>query len=155
MKTSCQKCPERATLHITEIVDDGYVEIHLCHKCAKEYLTEGEAPAESASADAAADPKAALQCAACQITFGDFRATGRLGCPHDYEAFRAELMPLLENIHEGARHIGKSPRRAPGNAQVQSKLIRLRQELQQAIAVEDYERATQVRDAIKTLETGR
>ena len=38
-------------------------------------------------------------CPVCQITFLEFRNSGRLGCPYDYEVFRDELMPLLENIH--------------------------------------------------------
>ena len=50
-------------------------------------------------------------CPVCQITFLEFRNSGRLGCPYDYEVFRDELMPLLENIHDETRHSGKVPRR--------------------------------------------
>ena len=52
-------------------------------------------------------------CPVCQITFLEFRNSGRLGCPYDYEVFRDELMPLLENIHDETRHSGKVPKRAP------------------------------------------
>ena len=52
-------------------------------------------------------------CPVCQITFLEFRNSGRLGCPYDYEVFRDELMPLLENIHGETRHSGKVPRAGP------------------------------------------
>ena len=63
------------------------------------------------------------ECEVCGIKFVDFRNTGRLGCPHDYQEFRDELMPLLENIHGETRHCGKTPRRLPQNKQTQAELI--------------------------------
>ena len=91
-------------------------------------------------------------CPNCQISFLEFRNSGRLGCPHDYEVFRDELMPLLENIHDEVRHSGKVPKRAPRNSQQQSELIQLRNELKRAVAAEDYESAAKVRDKIKAIE---
>ena len=32
-----------------------------------------------------------------------------LGCPRCYEAFRGELMPLLQRIHEAQAHTGRLP----------------------------------------------
>jgi protein-arginine kinase activator protein McsA len=35
----CQKCQNRATLHITEIIsDDQFEELLLCEQCGNEYL---------------------------------------------------------------------------------------------------------------------
>ncbi|HEV3121504.1 MAG TPA: UvrB/UvrC motif-containing protein, partial [Isosphaeraceae bacterium] len=70
----------------------------------------------------------------------------------DYEAFRDQLMPLLENIHEHTSHAGKVPKRAPRNSERQNTLIQLRNDLKRAIAAEDYETAARVRDQIRTLE---
>ncbi len=91
-------------------------------------------------------------CPICQITFLEFRNSGRLGCPYDYEVFRDELMPLLENIHGETRHSGKVPKRAPRNTQQQTTLIQLRNELKRAVAAEDYESAARLRDKIKAIE---
>ena len=91
-------------------------------------------------------------CPICQITFLEFRNSGRLGCPYDYEVFRDELMPLLENIHGETRHSGKVPKRAPRNTQQQTTLIQLRNELKRAVAAEDYEAAARLRDKIKGIE---
>ena len=86
-------------------------------------------------------PSLNRECHVCGIKFVDFRNTGRLGCPHDYEEFREELMPLLENIHGETRHCGKTPRRLPQSKQTQSELIQLRKQLLQAVNKEAYEEA--------------
>ena len=91
-------------------------------------------------------------CPLCQITWLDFRNTGRLGCPHDYEVFRDDLLPLIENIHDETRHAGKVPRRAPQGTQRQAEMIQLRNELKRAVAAEDYEAAARIRDRIKGLD---
>lgn len=161
MKLKCQHCTsERATLHITEVENDGFQEVHLCYKCAQKYLHESEESSMAQGAPSAAESIASAaesitsnaQCPICKTKFDEFRNTGRLGCPHDYEVFREELRPLLENIHGSTRHIGKLPRRLPADARIQTQIIQLRQELQQAVAVEDYERAASLRDQIESLE---
>jgi protein arginine kinase activator len=153
----CQRCNERATLYITEIEESGVEELNLCYKCAQKYLHDAEeAPVKDLANPAALTAPAAksggLQCPTCKITFEDFRTTGRLGCPNDYEIFRNELRPLLENVHGNLRHIGKVPRRMPADTKVHARRIQLRQELQQAVAVEDYEKAARLRDEIDQLE---
>lgn len=160
MKQTCQRCSEKATLHITEIETDGYREVHLCHKCAHKYLQEtdesssgsGKSIGAAMKALSAEHAESTAVCPVCKLSFADFRASGRLGCPHDYEVFRAELLPLLDNIHDSVRHIGKVPKRLPGDAKQQTHMIQLRQELQQAVAVEDYEKAARLRDQIDDLE---
>jgi|SRR4051794_20862352 protein arginine kinase activator len=156
----CQKCTKAATLHITEIVSEDQVEeLHLCEECAHKYLYE---PQKQQAGVKAAPPGAAeegeepavlnRECEVCGIKFVDFRNTGRLGCPHDYQEFREELLPLLENIHGETRHTGKAPRRLPQSKQTQSELLQLRKQLLQAINKEAYEEAARLRDRIRRLE---
>src|SRR5207245_6688672 len=92
------------------------------------------------------------QCPVCGIKFVEFRNSGRLGCPHDYQEFLEELTPLLENIHGEVKHCGKVPRRQPQNKQAQNELLQLRKQLQQAVTREAYEEAAQLRDRIRQLE---
>ncbi|MFM7148759.1 MAG: UvrB/UvrC motif-containing protein [Gemmataceae bacterium] len=157
----CQKCPNAATLHITEIVAEEQVEeLHLCEACAHKYLAEPETKAKAKVSKPIAGEEAEevtglnRECEVCGIKFVDFRNTGRLGCPHDYEIFREELLQLLENIHGETRHVGKVPRRLPQNKQAQAELMQLRKQLTQAVNREAYEEAAQLRDRIKTLESG-
>src|SRR5438128_7270664 len=114
----CQKCTKAATLHITEVIsEEQFEELHLCEECAHKYLYEPQqkhAGQKTGAASAEEGEEAGLlnrECPNCGIKFIEFRNTGRLGCPHDYQEFREELTPLLENIHGEIKHCGKSPRR--------------------------------------------
>ncbi|MFO0878263.1 MAG: UvrB/UvrC motif-containing protein [Gemmataceae bacterium] len=155
----CQKCPNAATLHITEIVSEDKVdELHLCEVCAHKYLSEPQAKSSSkpapvvASEDVEEVGGSQRECDMCGLKFVDFRNTGRLGCPHDYDVFREELLPLLENIHGETRHVGKLPRRLPQSKQTQAELLQLRKQLHQAVHREAYEEAARLRDRIRQLE---
>jgi protein arginine kinase activator len=154
----CMKCPNPATLHITEVMGPGkFEELHFCENCAQKYMHEP--PADSGKktesvTEADEGMFGAAECPQCGIKFVDFRNSGRLGCPHDYEVFREDLVPLLENIHGDPRHCGKSPRRLPQTKQLENALLKLRTDLKSAVHREDYEAAAQIRDQIKTLEEG-
>ena len=168
MKSSanCDRCAKPATFHITDIERGKPKEFHFCDEHARQHLAPaadgGSKPEMTALAEkfsqsgldivrAEAAPEKQV-CPICQMSFQEFRNTGRLGCPHDYQVFRDELLPLLENIHEETRHSGKTPRRAPRDPVRQTELIQLRNELKRAIAAEDYEMAARVRDQIKGIE---
>ena len=158
----CQRCPKQATLHITDIPEKGrYEEAHLCEDCAKKYLVEppkaGDGNAASATELAGAEAAESLDgpaCEACGITYLEFRNQLRFGCPHDYDTFKAELLPLLDSIHGDVRHVGKTPRRLPRTPGTQVELTGLRRNLQQLVAAENYEEAARIRDRIRELENG-
>ena len=156
----CQRCPKQATLHITEVLgEERFEEVHLCEDCAKKYLYEPqiskkEAKAGAAPVVAAEEAAAGARCPACGITFVEFRNHGRFGCGHDYDAFKPDLLPLMDSVHGETRHAGKIPRRAPRTATTQAELGQLRQRLQVLVEEEKYEEAARVRDRIRELELG-
>ncbi|MCI0462739.1 MAG: UvrB/UvrC motif-containing protein [Gemmataceae bacterium] len=157
----CQKCHNPATIHITEILkDEQFKEHHLCEQCANQHLAESQHKSgpKGLGAEHLHEAEEGLfaghECPLCGMKFAEFRNSGRLGCPNDYQEFREELTPLLENIHGETRHCGKTPRRLPQNKQTQSELIQLRNRLKQAVTREDYEEAARIRDKIRSLEEG-
>ena len=159
----CQRCPKQATLHITEVLgEDRYEEVHLCEDCANKYLIEPQkkaaagksAPSEEVIEEVAEAPATGPACDACGISYLEFRNQGRFGCPHDYDAFKGELLPLLESIHGDVRHVGKTPRRLPRTQGAVVELTALRRRLHQLVTDENYEEAGRVRDRIKELENG-
>jgi protein arginine kinase activator len=153
----CQYCDDPATVHLTDIVNKKKREQHLCTKCARErnlipephsaqqldlkaLLNMLTNPLVQAGSTGAAQPVIEA-CEVCGITLAEFRAEGRLGCPHDYESLRPALEPLLERIHRSVAHAGKAPR-----------AVRVREwqkQMQAAVASEDYEEAARLRDLIR------
>ncbi|MBS3733603.1 MAG: UvrB/UvrC motif-containing protein [Phycisphaerae bacterium] len=164
MKHPCDRCHNRpATVHLTEIIDGEKIEKHLCEQCAaNEGITvKANIPISQLledfilqSSDAECDDEAGdLVCDACGLSFNTFRKHGVLGCPNDYDAFSAALEPFLARAHEGAtQHLGKVPSRAASTQKKQTAILRLRGELKDAVAREDYEAAAALRDRIKAME---
>ncbi|MEN6405183.1 MAG: UvrB/UvrC motif-containing protein [Thermoguttaceae bacterium] len=164
----CQQCDKPATFHITELTGGKPQELHLCEDHARQYLTASasEPTAVGGMAAALAQQMAIGQtaeelaqldqqaCPICGITFYEFRSQGRLGCPHDYVCFQAQLEPLILNIHGESEHVGKRPSRQASGSEGRTQLIRLRREMKEAIDDENYERASELRDEIQHIEQG-
>ena len=162
----CQKCDKFATFHITELTGGKPVELHLCEDHAREYLSDS-ADQNEATATLAASlaQNIALNqavenlqeidqqvCPVCGLSFFEFRNKGRLGCPFDYTCFNEQLGVLIENIHGERQHIGKSPHTNQDLPDRRTQLIKLRRELDEAVAIEDYENAKILRDQIREIE---
>ncbi len=160
----CQKCDKTATFHITELTGGKPQELHLCEDHARDYLSqdtsEGTPPslagmlAQQLVGQTEADLNRLDQraCPVCGITFYEFRNQGRLGCPHDYVFFQKELQPLILNVHGETEHVGKRPARAVTDTDQRTDLIRLRREMKDAVAAENYEQASRIRDEIRRIE---
>jgi len=161
----CEHCKKaQATFHLTNISRDGEkIERHLCERCAvDEGLVQVHKPSFTAeilenfiaTAKSVATESTNLVCEECGISYVEFRNQGLLGCPNDYEAFKEALSPLIERAHDGAtHHAGKSPKSLGATRITQQEIRRLKRQLDEAIAAEDYERAAELRDRIRTLET--
>jgi protein arginine kinase activator len=155
----CQFCSNPATVHLTDIVDSHKKELHLCQSCAEKHHLVN--PKQELNLPAIlqnligqhlgpeTDELARLTCPACGIKYMEFRAQGRLGCPHDYEVFRGGLAPLLQRIHRSDRHLGKTPQRSVLAPEQQAELVELRRSLQSAIDREAYEEAARLRDLLR------
>ncbi len=157
----CQLCSKPATVHLMELVANQKREVHLCQACAEAQQLvkqqELNLPAIVQSVigqhlGPQTDALARLCCPVCGIKFMEFRAQGRLGCPHDYSVFREGLEPLLSKIHRHTRHAGKSPRRGGLSADRLVEIAQLRGRLQSAVESEAYEEAARLRDLLRKKE---
>lgn len=157
----CQFCAKPATVHLTDIVNNHKKELHLCQACAEAQQLvkhqELNLPAILQNLigqhlGPRMDELARLACPACGIRYMEFRAQGRLGCPHDYTVFRSGLDTLLSRIHRGTRHVGKTPRRGEPPADRLVELAQLRRQLQTAVEAEAYEEAARIRDLLRKKE---
>lgn len=157
----CHSCSKPATVHVTNIIEGQKKELHLCQACAEEQQIiakkELNLPAILQTLigqhiGQMTDELARLTCPACGIKYMEFRAEGRLGCPHDYEAFRAGLEPLLQRIHRAVRHVGKTPKERRLTSALQAELLLMRTQLRSAVESEDYEEAARLRDLLRQKE---
>lgn len=159
----CDLCgKKKATVHLTEIIDEQMSEMHLCEECAREKSVQmeqqfGLADLLAGLADfgkqTKEEKKLTLKCSNCGLTYDDFRKFGRLGCSDCYQAFKAQLATLLKKIHGSSQHLGKTPVQMPTEKRQQIEDLQgLKKQLQQAILVEDFEKAAEIRDRIKKLE---
>ncbi len=151
----CQECGERrATVHVTDFVDGKPVQTHLCEVCSSK--KSGPSLLSFAQLFGVIEPElrklSAMRCPHCGMSYLEFRQTFRFGCPGDYEAFEAPLDDLLERIHGANRHVGKVPTGAAQKGTRQLRLAVLRRKLKDVVDREDFERAAQVRDQIRSLE---
>ena len=161
----CQICHERtATIHLTEITNGVRREMHMCETCAveqgvtaKHQMSVNELLSQLLASQPSDEelngPVAEACCPHCGFVLKQFRKQGVLGCPHDYEVFEKELLPLIESAHGGrSRHCGKMPSRLPSETRQEIELSHLREQLQMAVDREDYEEAARLRDLIQEAE---
>jgi protein arginine kinase activator len=162
VRVNCQSCNNPATVHLTDIIKGEKKVLHLCQECAEkqELLKKQELNLSAIlqtvigqHLDPPTDELARLTCPSCGIKYMEFKAGGRLGCPHDYEVFQDALVPLLERIHRARRHVGKVAPHATAHAALQTELRELRQQLRHAVETEAYEQAVGLRDLIRQKET--
>jgi protein arginine kinase activator len=160
----CQDCGKKeATVHLTQIVNDEKMELHLCRECAEKRrfhtpfegapfpLAEFLASMLDQSLIKKPSQVSDTKCPTCGMFFSDFSKTGRLGCGNCYATFRVQFNDLLRKIHGSTRHLGKVPH-MPGDVMKPLRDQRkLQEELKKAIEEEDFEKAARLRDRIKAL----
>ena len=169
----CDDCGHHeAVVHIVQIGPQGRVEKNLCEKCAAGYgeLMPESQPRKNMSVDdflrgmfrqpaeQGEKPKEregeplVLTCPNCGMSYEDFQQTGKIGCSVCYGTFRRQLEPLLRRIHGTSTHSGKIPRRSGGTLELKQEIKRLRAELQEKVAQEEYEEAAKLRDKVRAME---
>lgn len=156
---TCEDCGQPATVYTSIAIDGITQELCLCRGCAEkrklvvpDQLPDLKAILKHFAGNMTLIPSelAKLQCPDCGIKYMEFRRQGRLGCPYDYVIFRAGLEPLLERVQRAKHHKGKRPKRQAAPVEQDGAMRNLRHQLKQAVAAEDYEKAAQLRDLIRT-----
>ncbi|MEY2546756.1 MAG: protein arginine kinase activator [Verrucomicrobiota bacterium] len=149
-----------ATVFLTQILEGKMQKVNLCEACSKEKGVQdptGFALADLLLGIGAAEEieksgGVAQKCPVCGYTQADFKKTGRLGCSSCYSTFGEGLGTLLKAMHKGTEHVGKLPQRAFRAMELGDKMRALTENLEKAVAEENYETAASLRDEIKKLE---
>jgi|RhiMethySRZTD1v2_1073278.scaffolds.fasta_scaffold170571_2 protein arginine kinase activator len=164
----CELCNKQpATVHVTEITrptgqSTSVQQKHVCESCAQSLdlpaapvvMNKGVLDIWKLLRQSAQKAKAegSLTCPHCGMSLAEFRSKGRLGCPRDYEVFRAHLEPLLLRVHSAKEHRGRLPGTTDAVRSRTQQLDSLKAKLEAAIRDEAYESAARLRDEIQELE---
>jgi len=158
----CDVCQqETATVFLTQIVGGKMQKVNLCESCSKEKGIND--PTGFALADLLPGmgeseeyerTETVLKCSVCGFTQGEFKKAGRLGCSACYDVFTEGLEPLLKNVHKGSEHIGKAPESFRETRVQTERLKTLQTGLDRAVKAEEFEKAANLRDQIRQIETG-
>jgi protein arginine kinase activator len=158
----CDVCQQKeATVFLTQIVGGKMQKVNLCEACSKEKGVND--PTGFALADLLLGMGAAqeierstsgITCSVCGFTQADFKKTGRLGCSACYDIFAESLEAMLKNMQKGSEHVGKSPASLLKNRQLDAQIKDLQSSLERAVAEEEYEKAADLRDQIRRIESG-
>lgn len=159
--TPCEQCHSSpATVHITQIADNVTTVFHLCETCARskgimvevrqgglvpEIGLEVQQQAQAVPLTAQGNTR---ECGYCHTTLAEFKATGRLGCPACYKEFEKDIESVRAAAHQGKRYSARG-----ADLMAAADLEKLRRELTDAIAREEFELAALLRDTIRGLQT--
>lgn len=159
----CEKCGKNeATVLYRESINGNETKMHLCNICAKEreessplwhdFFTSSLlggifAPA----AGAKKEMPAAKKCPLCGSDFSALQRSGKVGCPECYGAFSDYLAPTLKRLHGGATHRGRAPKKYRAKLEAENTIRELEAELKRSIENEEYERAAEIRDKLRSL----
>ncbi|MBU3759358.1 MAG: excinuclease ABC subunit B [Candidatus Omnitrophica bacterium] len=162
----CTLCGQQeASIHLTEILNDQMMEVHLCEACAQEKGTDfkthfhlgellgGLTGAGAAPATAGAASAESAACESCGLSFEEFAKTGRLGCPACYKALSRVLLPLIKRVQRSSHHAGKKPAHLAVSEKAAYDLRLLQERLRKSVEMEAFEDAAKLRDEIKKFES--
>jgi len=158
----CEECGKnQATVSITLATGNGSKTRHLCPDCMQKMkfsLAKGDIQGflSSILSVLGAEKKASEPgpvCSACGHTYAEFEHTGRLGCAQCYRAFSEQLKPMLQRIHGRVQHAGRKPAAFIPNPEDErkAKIQELRQKMDEAVLIENFEEAARLRDELRTL----
>ncbi|MCB1232529.1 MAG: UvrB/UvrC motif-containing protein [Verrucomicrobiae bacterium] len=158
----CDVCQaEDATVYFSQLIEGKLKKVNLCKGCAEEKgVTDPtgfaladmlQGMGQETVTEKRTTPGDRV-CDECGFTQSDFKKTGRFGCAHCYEVFSEGLENLLEAMHKNTEHKGKVPKRYEATKAHRERLNELKEQLQEAVASEDYEEAARLRDAISKTE---
>jgi protein arginine kinase activator len=161
----CDDCNERiATVHLTQVFNGEKAESHLCEQCA--YSKSGlmfdtnlqfSIPnflggMFSSIYKQEQSAETVTQCPRCGMSIMDIKRVGKLGRDECYHVYEREMEASLRRIHGNSLHSGKIPARGGHKVKLRKQIETLKNQIQEAVREEQYERAAQIRDQLIELE---
>ena len=166
----CEECGVNEACYTISVMMGGQItQRHLCADCMSKMnmnlaagnvkhllsaimsaISGGVEEAAAAAGEGGAEVPA-IVCERCGTSLSQFTKSGKLGCPQCYKAFREQLTPMLQQIHGRVQHAGRKPLDDEAAQRRRALYDRLSRQLEQAVAMEDFETAAILRDQLRQL----
>lgn len=157
----CDKCKiNTATIRYQQIINGKQTSLNLCSECASSggytspfdinVMDLNDFIASVFNLNNTENREQVIKCPSCGYTLDKFNKTSLLGCDKCYETFKANLLPIIKNIHGSIQHVGQNNIAAASNTV--DDLSKMKSELARAVENEEYELAAALRDKIRLLE---
>lgn len=162
----CDVCKKnKATVHLTQIINGIKKEYNLCESCAKEMNTISFIPDINIGKDFSFQnvigglidyingnsykvEEKDVVCKNCGMSYKEFKDNGLLGCSECYTEFKEFLNPVVKRLHGSTEHMGKIPKKTCSCIIQKKKILKFKEDLNKAVAMEEYEKAAEIRDKI-------
>lgn len=172
----CNACKQKdATVHITRILNGKKEELYLCEDCAKnaeglninmnlqpeinlgspftfQSILSGIMDYINKSSTNSLEESSELICEKCGTSFSEFKKKGLVGCNECYRNFANTLNPIIRRLQGNVEHVGKIPKSSGKDIMKKKTILCLKENLQKAIAMEEYEKAAEIRDRIREIQ---
>lgn len=163
----CERCGKnKANVKVVKNLNNTIKELWVCSKCAKleftldtnydkdiDKLLRGfiESIIQNKS-EKNRDEVKKVKCENCGTNYDYISKNWKFGCEKCYKYFGNSLNEKLSKDNIKNRHFGKFPEIEEYILSNKKRIIKLKCDLEDAIATEDYEEAANIRDKIKDLE---
>ncbi len=156
----CQNCNKRqANTHIKKIVNNKLEEKYLCNECAenmgyKGFLSgfAGDFNSFFGLGDMKILSNETVRCECCGSSYDEIARTGKVGCANCYKVFNKKITPSIIRIHGNTTHTGKITSSVSPSIKAKNTIEQLKKELSRAIEEQEFEKAAELRDKIKSME---
>lgn len=161
----CKHCMKNvAKIKFSEVVDGRVIQHHLCAECYEAWQRDASgftldvpkptqrAVQESSPPRSSSVKSPVKRCDTCGTSLTSIMETASVGCASCYNVFGKEIESILEGLHRGLVHRGKSMQCDDERARLAQELQAKRFLLRSMLKEENYEEAARLRDEIARLE---
>jgi protein arginine kinase activator len=160
---NCEICQQNeAIIHIHQVSGNKKSTYHICEICAQDMgFTSLDEKTDYSIGNLfkglfKLKKKKAIKtgsktCPHCSWTIEQFRRTKSLGCPGCYSFFQDEIAVFYSKKLKVSTHAGKFPKKIKSYKKFFVDVLKLKNEMDNAVQNEEFEKAAQLRDEIGRL----
>ena len=151
----CSSCKKDCTIHLTQIINGKVNNVDMCEHCPHTKMVNNDENINLMdfliNMNSNSNLKKGNVCPECGMGEQVFKKTLRFGCVVCYQVFEPQLKLILSQTQKFGKHTGKIPNMYQDREVLRQKIQGLKEQLEEAVTREDYEKAALLRDDLSSL----